>query len=277
MRVLTFALVMLISGCVTAPPLTSHFLNQRPVRLVNEADFISQKRNHCGPATLTMSAQRYTSDVSLSEVTSLAFTPGANGSFKGDMLSAARRIGLAAYSIPSPERMIEFVQAGHSVLLFQDLGALWIRVWHFALLLGYDTRNKTFILHSGPDAYKENSAREVLRTWERGGKWSFALVPAGVIPNGVSHEEALANAMALMAVGHQRGALELYQKLSLLWPNKYESYAGMAEVYFSQNQLTQAEVHLRKAIAISPLHPGLQFNLSQILYRSRRPSEAETA
>lgn len=205
MRVLTFALVMLISGCVTAPPLTSHFLNQRPVRLVNEADFISQKRNHCGPATLTMSAQRYTSDVSLSEVTSLAFTPGANGSFKGDMLSAARRIGLAAYSIPSPERMIEFVQAGHSVLLFQDLGALWIRVWHFALLLGYDTRNKTFILHSGPDAYKENSAREVLRTWERGGKWSFALVPAGVIPNGVSHEEALANAMALMAVGHQRG------------------------------------------------------------------------
>ena len=66
------------------------------------------------------------------------------------MLAAARGKGRVAYVLePDFSQVQAELAAGTPVLVLQDLGALGIRRWHFAVVIGYDPERDVVILRSG--------------------------------------------------------------------------------------------------------------------------------
>lgn len=237
-----------------------------PQVVVVATPFIEQRAHHCGPATLTMALQKWDSEVSLKQVTGMTFTPGAKGSFKPDMLSAARRLGYAPYQVSSFQQMLDSLKAGHPVVVFQDLGFAFVHVWHYAVLVGYDAKTDSLIVHSGPNAYERMRRSQFVMSWQRGGEWSYIFLRPTDIPGPADFNETLANADIFSKIGRPVEAIAVYRAIRNRWPERFEADAGLAFEYAQLGALQPAIQASQSAIQKNPEHSGLYFNLAY-LYR----------
>ncbi len=262
------ALCLIASACASprqARELSDQLSEASPSVHLIETPFIEQERYHCGPATLAMVARLFESSYTLDEITAMTFTPGANGTFKGDMLSASRRMGYAAYKVSDFQQMFTLLRQNRPVIVFQNLGIAWYKVWHFALLIGYDAHSDSVFLHSGRTPYMRMKSKEFVRTWENGGEWSYVILPAEHIPPFAPVQEAMDNAMVLGQLGQHQTAIQLYQSIIERWPERFEPYAGIANEYAALKQDRKAIENLIRAKNLNPGHHGLYHNLG-VLY-----------
>ena len=96
-----------------------------------------------------------------------------------EMLAAARRKGRIAYVLePGFGSVQAELDAGNPVLVLQDLGALGIRRWHFAVVIGHDPGRDVVILRSGTRRRHILRRSDFLRTWQAGGDWAAVVTPA---------------------------------------------------------------------------------------------------
>lgn len=233
-----------------------------------EIPFIPQEKNLCGPTVLKMATQTFLPDVSFETYKNLTFREKAQGTFKSDMLSSTRRLGLTPYKVPTLNIMFNEINHGRPVIVFQNLGLSWYPAWHYALLVGYDSEKNIVYLHSGTDANLEMNFPLFTRTWKRGENWSYVVVPPEIIPPHVSLNEVLDNATVFESLKEKAIAQKIYKSMIDRWPNRFEPHLGLANIFYEDKKIKPAIKEIEIALKLNPKHPALLYNLSVLYHES---------
>ncbi len=179
---LLVAMLLLTAGC--APRVTLEDVRATVAggqgHLITTVPFIPQEEYQCGPASLAMVLQYYGSAVGQDEIARAIYLPSVRGTLNLDLAFYARRRGFQARSFAGTlEGAKEQVRRDRPLIVFQDLGFAAFPVPHFAVLVGYDDRTRTVVLHSGTTAYRVVSYDEFERTWARRRAWTLLITPRG--------------------------------------------------------------------------------------------------
>jgi hypothetical protein len=238
--------------------------------VMNRVPFYPQEEQECGPASLAMTMAVLNPALQPSDLSAMTLTPEAEGTYKQDMLAAARRLGYAPYRVSSLQEMLRFSEQGHPVLVFENLQLNWAPRWHYAVFLGYNRDDNSVYLHSGTEAYKKLRFRRFAGPWERGGRWAYLILSPSEIPPGASVEEALENALVFEQLNLKAQALELYSAMNDRWPERYEPYVGIANIFADKEPDVAIEA-LQKAVQRQPREPALYYNLAYLYHRTHKP------
>jgi hypothetical protein len=240
-----------VSGCATTSyskvELRDESLVGKPMAVVNDIPFIEQTPKLCGPTALFMAAKKHLPELSLNEVTNLAYTPLASGAYKQDMLSATRRIGLAPYRVESMEGIFDHLARGTPVVLFHRTKFLWKDYWHYSVVTGYDRREENFTLHIGPYEHRDADISKLMGSWKEGGNWAFVVLPVGQLPESATVEEATENSIAFLRLDRPDAAYSIATEMAKRWPDRYEADVVLAEVWMKRNQPKEALRALERA------------------------------
>jgi ABC-type bacteriocin/lantibiotic exporter with double-glycine peptidase domain len=146
--------------------------------LIETVPFIAQEAYQCGPASLAMVLQYYGAAVEPGEITSELYLPSVRGTLNLDLEFYARRRGFQARSFAGTlAQAKDELRRGHPLIVFQDLGVTGYPVPHFAVLVGYDDRAETVVLHSGTTAYRVVSYPAFEESWAKRKAWTLLVMP----------------------------------------------------------------------------------------------------
>jgi predicted double-glycine peptidase len=196
--------VFVLGGCAVQ---TGALREHPPADLPRSAEleatpFFAQTEYQCGPAALATVLAAAGLPADPAELGQQVFLPARTGTLQIEMMAGARRQGAVATRVPATlEALLREVHAGHPVVVLQNLGLTWYRVWHYAVLIGYDIDNGGVILRSGTTRREEMPMRTFEHTWTRSGAWAFVALPPGQWPAGADE-----NAVVDAAVGFERVA-----------------------------------------------------------------------
>lgn len=259
--------VLIFCGCASTTKQTDALYNGT-VRSVfkpsvqNPTPFIEQTAGHCGPATLTMAIQAAGQPADLNQITSQVYNEKSKGSLQTDMISAARRQGLTAVTIKGYESLLSELQAGHVVIIFENLGLAWLPQWHYALVTGYNYDKKTLTMHSGPKANEEIDMAEFELSWKLTDYWGLVILKphelSATAPE-ISHLEAAA---AFEKTGQLDEAKQAYLAVLKKWPQSLIAHIGLGNVYYGLKDFKAAVSYLEKAAEINPESSAAQNNLA---------------
>jgi hypothetical protein len=200
----TLALLVLLSGCAVqtetlrrAPP-----AGLAPRVELTATPFFPQTEYHCGPAALATVLAGFAREATPARLGDEVFLPARTGTLQIEMIAGARRHGVVATKLPGTlEALLRELQAGHPVVVLQNLGLSWYPAWHYAVLIGYDLEQGDVYLRSGTTERLALPMRTLEHTWVRAGSWAFVALPPGQWP-ATADEAAVVEA----AVGFERAA-----------------------------------------------------------------------
>ena len=126
MKIFGALAIALLAGCATTAPQTKAVLATPPtvakhVEIPN-VPFIEQSAGHCGPATLAMAMEWAGHPIAAEELASRVMTPAMKGSLQEDLIGASRREGMMAVKITGMSALLSELDAGHPVIIFENLG-----------------------------------------------------------------------------------------------------------------------------------------------------------
>lgn len=266
MNLKSIALTFLVGafGCGLLPQkkmrddISSAQNNQQKIQV----PFRAQERKMCGPTVLAMLADHHGVKTTKAHLEEITYTPGAEGTYKKDMISAARRIGMAAYLVKDFETMLSSVDQSMPVVVFQNLGVKWIPYWHYALLVGYNMEEDVLYLHSADKSNLATPYSRFLKEWRAGDSWSYTFTPAAKIPSFAQIEDVVVNGMIFEKLQRVADAESLYLAAEKKWPHRMEPKAALAQVFYSQKKVKLAIQKLNEALKLDPQSAALHFNLA---------------
>ena len=148
--------------------------------LIGTVPFIPQDAYQCGPAALAMVLRYWGANADAEEIGRALYLPSARGVLNLELEFHARRVGFRTQAFEGTlERAKAELRGGRPLIVFQDLGRGPVSVPHFAVLLGYDDRTETVVLHSGTTEYHLLPYAEFLRTWAARRSWTLLITPTG--------------------------------------------------------------------------------------------------
>jgi tetratricopeptide (TPR) repeat protein len=276
--VLTGTLVLFVAGCASVPPWpeTTAGASQAPVEL--DVPFFPQERYQCGPAALATMLASQGVAVTPDELVPKVYLPEREGSLKVELVAAARQYGRLVYPLEAElANMFAEIDAGHPVLVMQNLGFDWFPQWHFAVVMGYDTENRDLILHTDTRRANRQPISVFYRTWDRAGKWAAVILPPGEFPATAQPLPYLEAAQDLEVTGQQEAAFIAYQSAFQRWPDQPAALLGMGNIAFASQNWAQAADYYRDTVSRFPsLAPGWN-NLAHALARVGCQSESGEA
>lgn len=187
--VLALALLMLVlTGCASTPELSDTTRQNLPRQtLLEDVPFHGQRDYQCGPASLAMVLNATDVPVTVDTLIPQVFLPGREGSVQPEMLATVRRHGRIPFVIEgSLDALLTEIDAGHPVVVMQNLSLPAWPVWHYAVAIGFDLEAETLILHSGMEPERMTAFSRFDATWARSDRWAFVALPPGELP--VTHE-----------------------------------------------------------------------------------------
>lgn len=260
-----FIFGFLVSGCATQAVQTEALLRSPGFlsrnSLIQNVEFLDQSVGYCGPATLTMALRWAGYSVNVDEIASQAFTPNMKGSLQSDMISAARRSGAIAIPIRGLKELFLELEAGHPVIIFENLSLSWAPLWHYALVLGFDLDRQQVIMHSGHDAYFHWDMSKFERSWMLGDYWGLVVLPAGHLAVSGSERKHVTAVVGLERAGYFKAAEKSYRKILERWPQSLISLIGLANLNFKNGDINKAIWLLRKAQKFHPESEAVKHNL----------------
>lgn len=228
------------------------------VPLVLQEDF------YCGPAALSMVLAWAGRDVPQHEIAAQAFSPSAQGSFRADMIGAARRQGQLVTPVSDFGSLLAEVAAGNPVIVFQNLSLPVLPRWHYAVVVGFDRARQEVVLHSGELEVMRMPFLVFRRTWARGENWAITVLPPGRLPATADEAETLAATVALEDTGQSRAAAAAYAAGAARWPDAWLWPFGLGNARYAMGDLAGAEDAFRRARRLAPDIPEIAANLTQV-------------
>lgn len=277
-RLLPFALVLLLAACARSPVLPPE-VSRLPERVeLSNVPFFPQRAYQGGPAALaTMLNQRgvITSPGLLKEQ---VFSAGQEDSSKVEIVAAARAHDMLVYPLqPRLEAVLTEVAAGNPVLVLQNLALDWYPLWHFAVVVGYDRRERTLILRSGMTRRWQADFGSFDKTWARAGRWAVLTLPADKPPAQAELHTWLKAATDLEGVGRAEAAQRAYRAAVRQWPDKSIAWLALANSRSASGDISGAESALRESLTRRPDFAAGWFSLSQLLSKRGCPALGEQA
>jgi tetratricopeptide (TPR) repeat protein len=269
LKSLLLLLALATTGCVTMAPQTKELLASLPNisdhAQVEGVPFINQSAGYCGPATLAMAMQWAGTPITLEALAPEVYTPGMKGSLQEDMISASRRHGLNAIPIEGMEALLREIDAGHPVIIFENLALSWYPAWHYAVAFGYDLPAHQIILHSGPDTEKHWDLSKFERSWEYSDHWGLVVLPPGELSVSANELEHLKSAVGLEQIGQLDAAEKSYQAILSKWPLSLGALVGLGNIDYQRNDVAGAVHYLTLATQFHPDSLIAQHNLAVAL------------
>ncbi len=252
-------LATLLSGCASAPPWPAE-VGGKPLTGARTLDvpFFPQERYQCGPAALATVLSAQGSDVTPEELVPQVYLPEREGSLKVELVAAARRNGMLVYPLDKDiSALLDEVDAGHPVLVMQNLGFDWFPQWHFAVVIGYDVEDASLVLHTDTRKANRQPLGLFYRTWERAGQWAAVVLKPSELPATAEPLRFLEAANDLEVTGRTEPALTAYQTAANAWPEEPAAFLGQGNIAFQRGQWTEAADYYRDAVRRFPsLAPG---------------------
>ena len=249
-------LCFLFVGCagrtLQSEKLNIHSLKLQEQARVEGVSFVSQKKDHCGPATLTMAFNWAGVDITQEQAANEVFTPGAEGSYRMDIVAATRRNGLVSIEVNSMKELLREISQGTPVIVFQNLGFDWYELWHYSIVTGYDLDKKVLFLNSGKEQNKILSFKQFERGWKRGGYWGIVTLPPDKLSATGTEREHIKSAGALEKLGHLDAAKISLMKVIEKWPESHWAWFSIANLQLKQNELDIARESYERALKIEP-------------------------
>lgn len=254
MRIVLLAWMALLIGCASSTEQSDRLLVSREDRAVQieGVPFIEQSAGHCGPATLAMVFSWAGRPVPVDELATKVFTPGMQGTFQNDMIGAARRHGLVAVPIRDLVSLMAELDAGHPVIVFENLALSWLPQWHYAVVYGYDLAREEVIMHSGPEEAKRWDIRKFERSWKLGDYWGLVVLPPDQLSASASELDHVVASAALEEANHLADARRAYESILKRWPKSLGARIGLGNIAYKDGELQSAVMHLRQATIDHP-------------------------
>ena len=265
-RWLTLGLSLLFAGCSLTPAIEFDPAIQQqltPQAELTATPFILQADFQCGPASLAMVMNYHGADISPQTLARQVFTPKAKGSFPVEMDIASRRQGFISFPVANLESLLREIDAGHPVLVLQNLGISWYPMWHFAVVVGYDLQQRVLILRSGDLPRRITPMSVFENTWKRSDHWARAVLPPTQIPASADPIRYIRYINGLEHVGQQALALTAYRAASLTWPDTTLVRFALANALLSNNQPDAA---LQEYAALLELDPAFSEGWNNLAY-----------
>ncbi|MCW9025541.1 MAG: PA2778 family cysteine peptidase [Gammaproteobacteria bacterium] len=268
--VVFFSLLFLLSACSHTPQ-TQELLQQPPARIspskiLSDIPFFPQQEYQCGPAALATMLQHHGIATSPESLVDKVYLPERQGSLPIEMIATARSHGLLTYKLkPRLEHLLEAINAGYPVLVFQNLGLGWFPQWHFAVAMGYDLKKSKLTLRSGTIKEHSIDLTTFERTWQRAKHWAYIFVTPGIIPvtaNSLDYTQAIHQ---LDLSGFRQEALLAYQAGARNWPQDELVLMAWGNAEFENNNLMSAEKAFRQALKHHPVNVTAWNNLAYVL------------
>ncbi len=261
--------VLLLTACQTVPP--PERADARPQHRL-DVPFIAQDAYQCGPAALAMLLQWNGLPGDKNALVDEVWLPERQGALGIELVAAGRARGLLAYPVATPRDLIQEVQAGHPVLVLQNLALPQWPLWHYAVVIGYRDGGDRIILHSGTDEATESRWNRFLRTWARGGYWGFVLLSPGDLPDSVEPEPLL-RALAPM----QGDTLPHWEAAVARFPDNGRLYFGYANALWRAQRTDAALEAYRATVERAPTLAPAWNNLAYALRESGQARQAREA
>jgi hypothetical protein len=277
--VASLILIPAVTGCTSGRALLVEEIEGRTLHGALELEqtpFFPQEDYQCGPAALAtvlvFSGVATTPDRLVARV----YIPDRRGSLQVELLAAARNLGRVAYVIEAEfGALIAELNAGRPVLVLQNLGAEFAPVWHYAVVIGYDSIAGNIVLRSGTRERRVMPANKFLRTWARGDHWAMIVLRPGEMPAKPEESTYLQAAAAMEIVGKNDAAVAAFVAAAETWPDSPMTLFGLANAYYATGNLGIAEYTYRSALSKDPQNPAILNNLAQLLTDRNRCIEAQ--
>jgi predicted Zn-dependent protease len=266
------AVACLLSGCATHRPLQG----VAPLPELHDVPFFPQEDYQCGPAALATVLAYSGVSVTPEQLIPQIYLPDRQGSLQAELLSATRRYDRVPYRIANtPEALLDALRTDQPVLILQNLGVTFAPLWHYAVLIGYNTDAQRFVLRSGTVARHTMSARRFTASWQRAEHWAFVVVPASAPPPGAEASRWLDAIAPFESTGNLDIAAQGYHAAVLRWPNDPHSWTALGNLHYLQSDFSDAETAYINALALSPDHWVARNNLVHALIAQGCPAHAE--
>lgn len=212
---------MLAAGCAQAP-----ITPQSGITRIADVPFHPHQGFRCGPEPLA----------AMLEWTGMAITPAAlKPAFAGrgsdpriTMTETARHYGRLAYPIAGFAALTAELDAGHPVLVVENLGVAGKPLWNCVVAIGYDPTAQQVLVNSGEEAGKRVSLRLFERLWSDSDQWGLVVLNPGELPAAAHQPNYLAAAKGLEKAGRAWEAVLTYDAALAKWPNDGDVMMGLA-------------------------------------------------
>ena len=273
MRAAALALCVLLGACAGTVRVGV------PVDAAELADtpFFPQAVNECGPAALATVLAAGGIATTPEALAPILYLPGRGGTLQAEIVAAARRHGRVPYPVaPTLDALLNTVAAGTPVLVLQNLGLAAAPRWHYAVVIGFDTRDDTLVLRSGTERRLVMSAAAFDRSWRLAQRWALAVVAPEAPPAGSDAATWLRAASAFEELGQPEPAARAYLAATQRWPGTPLTWQVLANLRYAQRDLAGAEDALRQAHRRAPAAVTLN-NLALVLLERGCPATAREA
>lgn len=256
--------LLILSSCATTAPQTKAILRSPP-KIASSAEikvpFVDQTTGHCGPSTLTMAMQWAGHAVMVDQISQQVMSPKKNGSLQEDLISSCRREGMMGVRLDGMEALLKELDAGHPVIIFENLGLSWYQQWHYAIVLGYDLRKEEFILHSGHTAFEHIGMQIFERSWKLSDYWALVILKPGNLAFAADELANLQAAAGLEQVERREEAGKSYDAILKRWPKSLGALVGLSNLAYKRNDFESAVSYLREAKRLYPANQMIIHNL----------------
>lgn len=269
----------LLGGCATQ---TAHLMAAPPGDLparVELADtpFFPQDEYQCGPAALATVLSAAGQATQPASLVGQVFLPGRKGSLQIEMLAGARRHGLVATVVPGTlEALMRETDAGHPIVVLQNLGLNWAPAWHYAVVIGYDLAAGHLLLRSGTTERLSLPLSTFEHTWERAGRWAFVALPPDRLPVTAAEAETTRAAVAFERSAPADRAVIAYRAALARWPESLVLAMGLGNALYAAGD--KAEAARAFADAAARHHSAAAYNnQARVLLELGQRAEAQHA
>jgi tetratricopeptide (TPR) repeat protein len=191
------------------------------------------------------------------------------------MLAAARRYGMVSLTVkPRYPDLLREIMAGIPVVVLLDFGVWPVRIWHYAVAVGYDAETGHVILRSGEKQRLLMPFGVFEYFWKESDYWAMVAVPPDHIPGTADRKRYLEAIIALERTGQPRAAAMSYATFLKQWPGEIAASIGLANAHYNLGELELAEAALRRALELAPDSVVVLNNLAHTLSDAGRSEEA---
>lgn len=267
--IVLLGLAALLSACAgRAPslPELNHLSHLPRQVMLDDVLFHAQDEYQCGPAALAMMTNHQGVPDTPDDLVDRVYIPERKGSLQVEMVSAARERDLLVYPLERKlEAILAELDAGHPVLVMQNLAFDWYPQWHYAVVVGYDLNQKVLYVHSGLNKAQRESFTVFLKTWHRADRWARVMLPPGTLPATAQPLEYLKAASDLEQTGRLDSAQRAYEAALTRWPDQDTALFGLGNVAWAQNRRQQSADYFSELVRRNPNMKAGWNNLSVAL------------
>ncbi len=269
-------LLCLLIGCasfrqVEMPPLPDNLPVSQELTAV---PFFPQKDYQCGPAALATAISWSGLPVRPEDLVEEVYSPSRKGSLQVSIIAAARRHGRIAYEISDLESLFPEIAGGYPIIILQNLSIPWFPVWHYAVVVGYDTLQEHVLLRSGTTSRKVMPFGVFEKTWARSNYWGIIILKPTQLPALAKEKIYLAAVLGLENAHQFQAAVSGYRTALTRWPQSLAARMGLGNSYYALGDFSNSEYEFRETIRLHPRSGSAYNNLAQILMEQGQYPEA---